>query len=373
MDLFNQAFSGGKYYRHEKLTVARRAKMLSMEELASYIGKSRQFVHKLEKGTEPTVEVIEKICRALDITPDFLFTERNSHIDTEKCHFRSLKTRTKTVTLNVKSRVEILSSILKRLDEEFELPEVDLPDVSRFDISKNSEIERLSESVRNYWDLGMGPISNITELIEHVGIVVSNSRGTDGRVDAFSVSNARPLIILDNDVASACRNRFTLAHELGHLLFHEDIITGDASTESQADYFASSFLLPRTSFVKEFPCSGEGRFDWDKMVQFKARWKVSLKAIVYRAKQLGLINDQKARTAYMHLNTRGYAIKELGDELVRDEPPFLLPNMVNMLEVYTWRDLLNSVGVNERLVYDLFGLKNERSSLYKKPKFSVVR
>ncbi|CAI2312887.1 ImmA/IrrE family metallo-endopeptidase [Vibrio parahaemolyticus] len=373
MDLFNQAVGDAKYYRHEKLTVARRAKMLSLEELASSIGKTRQFVHKLEKGTEPTPEVLKSLCKALDITPEFLFIERNAHVDTEKCHFRSLKTRTKTVTLNVKSRVEILSSVLKKLDEEFELPEVDLPDVSHFDISKNSEIERLSEAVRQYWDLGVGPVSNVTELIEHVGIVVSNSKGTDGKVDAFSVSNARPLVILDNDLASACRNRFTLAHELGHLLFHEDTITGDSSTESQADYFASCFLLPRTSFVREFPCRGEGRFDWDRMVQFKARWKVSLKAIVYRAKQLGLISEQKAKTAYMHLNTRGYAIRELGDELVYDERPYLLPNMINMLEVCTWRSLLSSVGINECLMFDLFGLRHERSSLYKKPSLSIVR
>ncbi|MCR9500903.1 helix-turn-helix domain-containing protein [Vibrio vulnificus] len=373
MDLFSQAASDVQYYRHEKLTVARRAKMLSLEELASSIGKSRQFVHKLEKGTEPTNEVVEMLCKALDITPAFLFTERKSHIDTEKCHFRSLKTRTKTVTLNVKSRVEILSSVLQQLDKEFELPEVDIPDVSDFDISKNSEIERLSEAVRNYWDLGMGPISNVMELLEHIGIVVSNSKGTDGKVDAFSVSNSRPLIILDNDLASACRNRFTLAHELGHLLFHEDIITGDSSTESQADYFASSFLLPRTSFVSEFPCRGDGRFDWDKMVQFKSRWKVSLKAIVYRAKQLGLISEQKARTAYMHLNTRGYAIRELGDESVKDEQAYLLPNMINMLEVSTWREILSSIGVSEPLIFEVFGLKHERSTLHKKRYLTVVK
>ncbi|WIG83360.1 ImmA/IrrE family metallo-endopeptidase [Photobacterium damselae] len=372
MDLFNQAFNDTKYYRAEKLTVARRAKMLSMEELANSIGKSRQFVHKLEKGTEPTAEVLESLTKALDITKNFLFSERITHIDTEKCHFRSLKTRTKTVTLNIKSRVEILSSILRKLDDEFELSEVDLPDVSAFDITKNSEIERLSESVRHYWELGMGPISNVTELIEHIGIIVSNSKDTHGKVDAFSVASARPIIILDNDNASVCRNRFTLAHELGHLLFHDDVITGDSITESQADYFASSFLLPRTSFVQEFPCGGDGRFDWDKMANFKARWKVSLKAIIYRAKQLGLISDQKAKTAYIHLNTRGYAITELGDDLVVDEPAYLLPKMIDMLEVYTWRELLISLGISEQMVYNLFGLKHSRSIINSKPKLVLV-
>ncbi|NAW87508.1 helix-turn-helix domain-containing protein, partial [Photobacterium halotolerans] len=70
MDLFNQALGDAVYYRADKLTVARRSKMLSMEELASKIGKTRQFVCKLEKGVEPTDIVLGKICDALGITKE---------------------------------------------------------------------------------------------------------------------------------------------------------------------------------------------------------------------------------------------------------------------------------------------------------------
>lgn len=372
MDLFSQVENFSTYYRSDKLTVARRAAMLSMEELATKIGKTRQFVCKLEKGCEPTTEVLERICSALGINKGFLYTERCSHVDTEKCHFRSLKTRTKTITLNVKSRVEILSSVLRKLENEIELPCVDLPDVSEFNLTKNSEIERLSESVRHYWKLGVGPISNVSQLIESIGVIIAKTKGTDGKVDAFSVSGARPLMILDNPKASVCRNRFTLAHELGHLLFHEDIVTGDSVTESQADYFASSFLMPRASFVNEFPCSGEGSFNWENMIDFKLRWRVSLKAIIYRATQLGLISTRKAKTAYMHLNTRGFVYKELGDDAVASEEFVILHQMVNLIELSTWRVILAEIGISEKLFFDLFEVKHNNSKLHSRPNLSIV-
>ena len=44
--------------------------------------------------------------------------------------------------------------------------------------------------------------------------------------------------------------------ELGHLVMHDGIITGCKATEKQANYFASSFLMPRLGFfsaVESFP------------------------------------------------------------------------------------------------------------------------
>ena len=374
MDLFSSSYSD-EYFRPDKLRIARMAKSLSMDDLAKIIGKSKQFIGKLEKeGRDPSPETLSLLCNALDIESIFLYSERDSHIETEKCHFRSLKTRTKTLTLNVKYGVEILTSVIKKLEAEIELPEVDLPDVSdKFDISTPEGLEKLSESVRAYWQIGVGPISNITETLEGIGIIIATANSSSGKVDAFSVAQySRPLIILDNLNASTCRNRFTLAHELGHLLFHDEIVTGDSKTESQANYFASSFLLPRVSFCSEFPCSGEGRYDWDAMVQFKLRWKVSLKAIIYRATQLGLITPNKARTGYMYLNSRGFVHNELGDSSIVNEEPAILSQMVNILELSTWRELLHNLGISEVLLHKLYSIKHNHSTLHKKPHLRLV-
>lgn len=90
---------------------------------------------------------------------------------------------------------------------------------------------------------------------------------------------------------------------------HEGITTGDKLTESQADHFSSALLVPRLSFIKEFPRIRGKQFDWNALVEFKLRWKISLKMCIYRASALGLLTQEQARTGYMHLNSEG--IREL--------------------------------------------------------------
>jgi|SRR5690606_2800954 len=88
-------------YRGDKLKLARMAVGLSCEELAEKIGKTKQFVSKLEKGFKPSEQVLELIASALMIKPDFLFTERKYALESDVCHFRSKKSRTQTLTNSV--------------------------------------------------------------------------------------------------------------------------------------------------------------------------------------------------------------------------------------------------------------------------------
>jgi hypothetical protein len=79
------------------------------------------------------------------------------------------------------------------------------------------------------WQLGNGPIDDITVLIENSGVIVATVDGVDEKVDAFSMSRKRPVIIRNSSKESPCRYRFDLAHELGHLLMHD----GDIALEMQ--------------------------------------------------------------------------------------------------------------------------------------------
>lgn len=101
--------------------------------------------------------------------------------------------------------------------------------------------------------------------------------------------------------------RFDLAHELGHLLLHEGIVTGCRETESQTNHFAGAFLLPRTIMLKYFPkmISPTGRFSWNKISEFKMLFKVNKSAILYRAKQLSLITEAQYRKGVIHLKNNG--------------------------------------------------------------------
>jgi Zn-dependent peptidase ImmA (M78 family) len=159
---------------------------------------------------------------------------------------------------------------------------------------------------------------------------VSFFGGVSERVDALSIDRRRPMIIRSEAKPSACRLRFDLAHECGHLVMHRGIETGDKVTEDQANRFASAFLLPRASFIHEFP---RGRFlNWQAIYDMKLRWKVSAAAILRRAYDLKMLSADQYRTGYIHLSKTGQKKVERFDDAIVSEQPELLPSAMMALE-----------------------------------------
>lgn len=357
-------------YRGDKLKLARMAKGLSCEELAATLGKTKQFVSKLEKGSKPSESLLMDLSRALDIQPGFLFSERKYALESDVCHFRSKKSRTQTLTNSILARAEILNLIISSLEEEIQFPEVNIPEISGTDLISPNDVERVAEECRRSWKLGLGPISSMVKLAESLGVIVAHVTGVDDRVDAFTVHNNRPVIIRNDAKRSICRFRSDIGHELGHLVMHEGIVTGDKLTESQADHFSSALLAPRTSFIKEFPRLRGRQFDWNALIAFKLRWKISLKMSIYRASFLGLISQEQARTGYMHLNTKGFTKVEPGDEHIPKETPGMLNSAVQMLDDNTWLNIMERTGLTVQMTRELFNVNKILSN--PKPLLKVV-
>ena len=113
-------------------------------------------------------------------------------------------------------------------------------------MTSTEEIEKLALSVRDEWNLGLGPIENMVALVEWHGVIPVEVEGHSNDLDAFSTwADGRPLIFLSIDKASASRRRYDVAHELGHLLMHGECLAGDKVIEREADAFAGAFLLPK--------------------------------------------------------------------------------------------------------------------------------
>jgi Zn-dependent peptidase ImmA (M78 family) len=241
-------------------------------------------------------------------------------VHAEQCHFRKQATTPASVTSQVLARGTLLDRFIARLDTVLELPPVDFPQIR---VSSAEDIELAAESCRRHWGLGLsGPITNMTRVVENAGAVVAHFSGISDRVDALSMDRPRPLIIRSEAKPSACRLRFDIAHECGHLVMHRDIQTGDRETEGQAHRFASAFLLPRAAFAREFP---RGRYlNWSAIFDLKLRWKVSARAIIRRAYDVGLITADRYRSGNIHLNRNGQAKTELHDEAIVAEAPELL-------------------------------------------------
>lgn len=319
-----------KVFDGDRLRLARMAKGLTLEELGDEISATRQYLNQLEQGLKlPTEAMAEALAAALGVTVRFFALSERVHISAEQCHFRKQKTTPVSVVSQVLARGTVLEGFIGRLDEALELPRVSFPDIA---VSSIEDVEHAAEEARQQWRLGTGPISSMMRVVENAGAVVSFFSGVSERVDALSIDRPRPMIIRSEAKPSACRLRFDLAHECGHLVMHRGVLTGDKFTEEQANRFASAFLLPRSSFIHEFP-RGRGRaINWQAIFEMKLRWKVAASAILRRAFDLKILSADQYRTGHIHLSKTGQRKFETYDDIIVREEPELLPSAMSALE-----------------------------------------
>lgn len=316
------------------LRLARLFHDLSLTDLGEKVSVSKQFLSRLETGAETASAHLEAaLAEELQVLPEFFHRADRFPIADEQCHFRRQLTTKITLRQVARARGEMLKRLVGVLDEHVELPQYL---VHEADAESAEAIERAAEVFRSSFGLGLGPLSNVTRIAENAGAVVMRVQGLAPEIDAISFATKRPLIALNNDGRSACRERFGVAHELGHFSLHIGILTGDRLTETQANRFASSLLMPRSTFSAECRLGLRGtRLNWSGLSELKLRWGVSKAAIIFRARQLGVFTDDQARAGYVGLNRHGEALAEAEDHLiVKEEPEVVAESLRVMKEHY---------------------------------------
>ncbi len=171
--------------------------------------------------------------------------------------------------------------------------------------------ERAARELRAVWELPSGPVHHLVRLIESKGAVVSMARfGAGERIDAFSCRPSgldRPLICLSRDRGNPLRRRFSAAHELGHLMLHENAHPGSRDHEHEADRFAVEFLTPAGEIADLLP----SRLDFAHLLEVQRAWGVSVQALLRRCHELGRIDEVLYRRGMATLTRLGWR---------RDEP-----------------------------------------------------
>lgn len=304
---------------------------LSLAELGERVGVSKQFLSRVETGAESVAAQLENsLAEELNVLPEFFYHIDPNPITDEQCHFRRQLT-TKVVLRQVaRARGEMLKRLVGVLDDYVELPHYQ---VGEAEPESPEAIERAADRFRSLFGLGLGPLSNVTRIAENAGAVVMKVHGLAPEIDAVSFATKRPLIALNDSGRSACRERFGIAHELGHFSLHIGVLTGDRLTETQANRFASAFLMTRGTFAGECRLAIRGtRLNWPGLSELKLRWGVSKAAIIFRGRQLGVFSDDQARTGYVRLNRHGEAVQELEDHLIANEEPEVITESLKVMK-----------------------------------------
>ena len=320
-----------KFYG-ERLRNARMYRGLTLTELAKRTEISKQSLSLYENNNNtPDYMKVRLLASALNFPYDYFFQKDSYVAKTETTYFRSLASATKKDRTAQSIKLEYVAKMYEILLEFISFPEMNLPSADFvgcddvFECEKEDaiqEIEDIATQVRNYWNIGTGPIKDLQLLLEKNGIIVTGFNTNEDKIDAFS----QRTIVAGNDIyfiAVALGNRpegrirFDMAHELGHILLHpwsEDLeaITKDEfkARERQANMFASAFLLPRDSFGNDI-----ASYPTDlKYYQFlKNKWKVSIQAMIYRTQQLGIITNNQYQYLMRQVSKNGWRLKEPGD------------------------------------------------------------
>lgn len=301
----------------ERLRLAREAAGLSLRALEAVVHGlvSAQAIGKYENNLMmPGSSVLLALARALRVSPEYLLSSREislSGVDFRKEPSASSKDE-KAVAAQVIDQLErylTIESLLPQVRRDWVLD-----DHGNFELAAIDDAEVAAETLRLNWKLGTDPIASMVELLEEKGIKVialdlpqeiSGSKafaddGNDGDI----------AVIVVNKRHNGERQRFTLAHELAHLVLRPtgEIASNDKSLEDAADRFAGAFLMPADSLRDRL---GEKRTSiaLGEIFEQKAFYRVSCSSVAVRCKQLDILNPTAWGKLWGVLKKNGYVGK----------------------------------------------------------------
>lgn len=335
-DLFSYQSRNALHIIPERIREAREARGYTSEAFAELLGVTRQALAQYEGGqTLPRPEIMSKIIGETG-QPTTFFTTAKRHASPNLGYpfWRNL-TRTKANYRNrTVRRLEWALEITKQVERFVDLPEINLPSI-QFDPEWPEDVwvdavEKAATSVRRHWGLGSEPIEHLERHLEANGVILVQDKVLTDDMDAVSRwQSGRPYILYAEETISAVRVRYNLAHELGHIVLHAGVEVNSknlSKIEKQADRFAGAFLLPQATFARE-----AFRTSLNHFLFLKNRWQVSIAAMIYRARDLGILSENQSKYLWRQMNAENIRRKEPLDGIIPIPKPRLLRDALKLL------------------------------------------
>jgi Zn-dependent peptidase ImmA (M78 family)/DNA-binding XRE family transcriptional regulator len=288
------------------LQLARAGAGLTQAELAHALEVTQGMVSKYENGQAvPPDDQLERAAEVLGCRATF-FRRWPRHFELPVTFHR------KKYRLGAGALGRIHANVvLKRIQLEVLLRSADVLEnrIPSVDLKKDGTTpQRVARELRIRWQVPRGTIENLTRLLEEVGaVVIPTDFGTDliSGLSAYEPSDGLPPLVFINTQISGERMRFTLAHELGHIVMHHHLDLPPQECEPEADEFAAEFLMP-TSDIRGLL----SRLDLEGAASLKRTWRLSMWAIVKRAHDLEQISEGRYRSLCIEMSRRGWRQRE---------------------------------------------------------------
>lgn len=296
----------------KRLKSARLLNGFSLQVLANEIGGvvSRQALHRYEKAEVlPNSDIIDSLSKALKVSSDYFFN--TSKVELDNIEFRKVKNVSQRAIDIIKEKVREYLTRYLELEEiignysKFINPLQELDEINTYD-----QVHAAARILREKWRLGIAPVYNIVELLEDKNIKVVELEVEDGFDGLQTMLNNKIPVIAYNKKKNfnSCRIRFTLLHELGHLLLKFGKISNHEK-ETLCHQFAGAVLLPEEAVLFELG-NHRNKLSILELGAIKRQYGISMQAIIMRAKVVGIISEYYTRQLFIMIKHRNWSIDE---------------------------------------------------------------
>lgn len=300
---------------------ARHAASRSQQSLADEVGVSKMVISKYEQGkAAPSSGVLLRLARSLGYPVEFFLRPVSVSLSAPAYHSRHNlpQKQQQAVVAAVQEWLERYLDIEDILGDEprFEMPEGFPRGIASDVAAASAEAEEAADALRRAWELGMGPLDDLVDILEARGIKVGDVAvqedfeslmlRTDSGQPVVAVRRGRPLE----------QRRFSLAHELGHLVMN---LPEGKPEEQLADRFAEAFLVPASAARREL---GQQRthLSMAELVHLRDRYGLSLRAWILRAHHLDIITESEVRRLSAELKRGVWDLQESDHASGRERP-----------------------------------------------------
>lgn len=278
-----------------RLKRSREALGLSLRELEAAIQGlvSAQAIGKYERGEMmPGSKVLIALAKSLRVSPEFLLSE--TEIELVGVDFR------KAPQAAVKDEKAVESAVLDQVERYLGLEELlagageswNAPTGKDYDIAAIDDAEQAANVLRKRWALGTDPIPGVAELLEDKGIKVialnlpENISGSKALVRQRGYKDVPVIVVNQNH--NGARQRFTLSHELAHLVLRFNGLS-ELEQEKASDRFAGAFLMPGEVLLRLLG-GHRTSISLGELAELKKLFKVSIASLVVRCSQLDVLS-----------------------------------------------------------------------------------
>jgi Zn-dependent peptidase ImmA (M78 family)/DNA-binding XRE family transcriptional regulator len=284
-----------------RLDLARRRREMTKGQLATALGLSPRSLLAYERGeSKPGRQTLARMADVLNFPEAFFSGEPLEEPSVEASSFRAMS------RLTAKQRDRCLASgalalaLSDWIAERFRLPP---PNVPTFE---GLSPEDAAMAVRNEWQLGQRPVSNMIKLLESRGVRIFSLYEETVHLDAFSLWRGDVPYVFLNTMKSSEHSRMDAAHELGHLVLHSRGGVRGREAENQATQFASAFLMPKGDILAQAPRNAT----LSDLIAVKRRWNVSVAALTYRLHATNMLTKWRYDQLFIEISKRGYRTSE---------------------------------------------------------------